>query len=116
MTTGKQMLGASTDDLVQAYRRAKVDIYRRDEPRALDLLEYEESLADSLEHLRLRINSAETEWVGQPEFAGSFTLAQKKARHSPHSARSLIWSDAAKRWTERPNLFDEGQPTAEFRL
>ncbi|NKW70419.1 hypothetical protein GS943_19040 [Rhodococcus hoagii] len=95
--------------LVLAYRKAKVDLYRSSDPRIRDLLEYEENLAENLARLANLVDSAETEWAKDPAFFGTFTFmpetirdapaAQKMAsyRQSPHALGEFALTQSARK-------------------
>jgi hypothetical protein len=102
------MLDVSIEDLAIAYRRAKVDLWYRDEQRVTDLLDYEEHLAENLQSLRARLASADDAWVRTYDFVGSFTLMPKEARSAELTdatkSGQLLWSDPERQWTHPPDI------------
>lgn len=101
------------NELVIAYRKAKVDLYHSTEPRYFDLVEYEEDLFDHLTDLLARINGRSTSWVTEREFVGGFTLAPKSV-DLPES-RTVLHSDPIAEWRTRAGGAAR-RPTARFRL
>jgi len=105
------------EQLVTAYHRAKVDLYYGSESRLMDLLEYEESLEFRLNQLLERINAADEEWVRDPLFVGTYTLAPKHVE-PPKKAGSgdFQWSDPTRAWEARIADAGTDRATAEFRV
>ncbi len=74
------MTPITLDEMVVAYKKAKVDLFYASDPRLLDLVEYEENLGDNLRNLRSRVLSRDETWVKDPAFVGgTFTLSPKEA-------------------------------------
>lgn len=111
------MATTTLEDLVLAYRKAKVDLYYSSDPRLVDLVEYEEDLSRHLESLLQRINGADEGWVTDPDFVGSFTLMPKGVVFSdPCDADGIVRSDPRQAWADRVRRSQSDQPRAEFRL
>lgn len=105
------------DQIVVAYHRAKVDLYYASESRLFDMLEYEENIEANLEWLVRRLNGNDEEWVQQPGFVGTYTLAPKGVdiRHCTRT-NSFHWSDPASAWRALVLGAAGNRPTAEFRV
>lgn len=65
------------EDLILAWRKAKVDLYYSTNPPLLEMAEYEDTLLDNLERLRERINGEDQSWINDSDFLGTWTLAPK---------------------------------------
>lgn len=105
------------EELVAAYHRAKVDLYYGSESRLVDLLEYEESLESKLHQLLARINAADEEWVRDPLFVGTYTLAPKHVEPPKKAGGGdFQWSDPARAWQARVANAGTDKATAEFRV
>ena len=104
------------NDLMIAYRKAKVDLYYSSDPRLIDLLEYEESLASRLSELQALLDSDDETWVEAPEFVGSFSLAPKLIIDNRRRTNRFQISDPREEWTARNSAPDSIRPTAEFRV
>ncbi|MBA4608424.1 hypothetical protein H1W00_08045 [Aeromicrobium sp. Marseille-Q0843] len=102
-------------DLVTAYRKAKVDLYYDDNPRRLELVQYEEDLAQNLHRLREQLAGDDESWVRCRDFTGGFTFVPKSLRE-PESVRRSFWSVPAKSWRGHWDGNEDNRPTAEFRL
>lgn len=101
-------------DLVTAYRKAKVDLFYDDNPRRLDLVQYEESLSENLRRLRELLEGDDESWVLSNQFLGSFTFIPKSLKE-PVKVHRSFWSEPAKSW--RGHWDGQGdRPIAEFRL
>lgn len=91
------------DELALAYRKAKVDLYYSNDPRPLDLLEYEENLAENLERLLSQLNGRGTKWVEDEDFLGTFTVIPKRVTLAPERAATVqvsrlkAWHNGEKR-------------------
>lgn len=105
------------EDLVVAYRKAKVDLYHSTEPRFFDVVEYEEHLEQNLSKLLERIEDADTSWVRDPDFVGGFTFVPKHV--TPPEQRSgpapVLRSDPIAEWEARVSAATK-KPVAELRL
>lgn len=100
--------------LVLAYRKAKVDLYRSSDPRIQEILEYEDNLAENLSNLANLIDSGETSWVANPEFVGTFTFTPESVRDVPAPSKNdIISSDPVRAWLTASN---SEKPKARFRL
>ncbi|MDV8002806.1 hypothetical protein [Rhodococcus sp. IEGM 1408] len=108
---------ASLENLVQAYRNAKVDLYFSSNPRLFDLAIYEGRLEQNLSELRNFINSDDETWVTDSEFVGSFTLTPKSLNSTAvKSDESTIWSDPWEAWNANVSSHAVERPVAQFRL
>lgn len=72
------------ENMILAYRKAKVDLYFSVDSRELDLLEYEENLSTRLNALLLNINGTSSEWAEAPDFVGGYSVVPKSL--SPDSS------------------------------
>lgn len=111
---GDNIAPVSLDDLVSAYRKAKVDLFYSSDPRRLDLVEYEENLAENLASLQERIDSDNEAWTEDPSYLGGFTFEPKRL-HEPGCDPKSFWSDPSRAWRNRATQSGE-RPVAEFRL
>jgi hypothetical protein len=103
-------------NMVDAYRRAKVDLYYASESRLVDILEYEENLGARLEGLLARVVGADEEWVSDSAFVGTYTLAPKAIRLQPSNLNDgFHWSDTAAAWRQAVTAGAK-PPQAEFRV
>ena len=102
---------ATLDDLVVAYRKAKVDLYYSTEPRYFDIVRYEEALTERLTDLLARVNGQGTAWVKDPAFVGDFTFAPKSV--AKLDAGPVLRSDPVEEWRARAG---DKRPPATFRL
>lgn len=114
------------EDLILAWRKAKVDLYYSTNPPLLEIADYEDKLLDNLERLHQRINGEDQDWVTDPEFLGTWTLAPKAINFSggtkkpvddEHAAKetTLIFASPDAEW-ESLTTDKREYPTAEFRL
>lgn len=118
-------------DLILAWRKAKVDLYYSTNPPLLAMADYEDNLLENLENLRECINSDDQEWLTDPKFLGTWTLAPKSIsfpkkpkttegskKHSPaedHTHETtLIFASQDAEWSN--HISNGDRPTAEFRL
>lgn len=102
--------------MVDAYRRAKVDLYYASESRLVDILEYEENLVDRLHNLLGRIRSDDEQWVYESAFVGSYTLAPKGIKlPPPEEEDNFHWSDPTRAWRQAVDA-ESDPPEAEFRV
>lgn len=104
----------SLDDLVLAYRKAKVDLYYSNDRRVLDLLEYEQGLETNLESLRKRINGEDDSWVHGTAFLGGYTFIPKSIEMPPVADKSTLNASPAKNW--EAVVAGAEKPKAQFRL
>ena len=102
-------------EIVMAYRKAKVDLYRSSDPRIRDIVEYEENLFENLTTLARKIEGESIEWISSPEFLGTYTFAPETIKDiSENGNTDIIWSDSRRAWERRG---DQGnRPNARFRL
>lgn len=109
------------EDLILAWRKAKVDLYYSTNPPLLAMADYEENLLDNLERLCERINGKDQDWVADSEFLGTWSLAPKgisfpkpPKNSESNDETTLIFASDDDEWLSR---IDDGErPTAEFRL
>lgn len=113
------------EDLILAWRKAKVDLYYSTNPPLFGMADYEGKLLDNLERLGQRINGKDQDWVTDPEFLGTWTLAPKDIKFSGATKKPVNDENAIKETTlifaspdaEWESLTGKGEhPTAEFRL
>lgn len=107
------------EDLILAWRKAKVDLYYSTNPPLFDMADYEDKLLDNLEWLCHRINGKDEGWVTDSDFLGTWTLAPKaippkKTDQCPTQETTLIFAAPDAEWASRTGNGE--QPTAEFRL
>jgi hypothetical protein len=112
-------------DLILAWRKAKVDLYYSTNPPLFEIAEYEDKLLDNLERLRQHINGKDQDWITDPEFLGTWTLAPKAIKFSEGTKKPVNDENATQETTlifaspdaEWESLTSKGKrPTAEFRL
>src|SRR5690554_6630583 len=65
------------NELVLAWRKAKIELYYSTNPPLLQTADYEENLIENLKNLADRINRKNKKWVTEPEFLGTWTLTPK---------------------------------------
>jgi len=111
-------ISVSLSDLGLAYRKAKVDLYYSTNPSLFDIVDYEDDLSKNLARLKEQIEASSEDWVKEPDFLGTWTLAPKEIRpekaEKAEKDQSLIFASPEAEWlsaTEAGN-----QPTAVFRL
>lgn len=102
------------EDLVVAYRKAKVDIFQNSHPRRHDLVEYEESLSARLQSLLTRVNSSDMSWTSDEEYLGTFTFTPKALSFKAEK-RNTFWSDPTKAW-DHVAKSSKTTPVVDFRL
>lgn len=113
------------EELILAWRKAKVDLYYSTNPPLLEMADYEDKLLDNLEQLRQRINGEDPSWVNDPDFIGTWTLAPKaiifqdkekstKLGDGAPKETTLIFAAPDAEWASR--IENGEQPRAEFRL
>lgn len=115
------------NELVLAWRKAKIDLYYSTNPPLLQMADYEENLIENLENLADRVNGKNKKWITEPEFLGTWTLAPKaisfkkndtsdadKAANLEENDTILIFADPKDEWQSQ---LDRGNaPVAEYRL
>ena len=113
------------EELILAWRKAKVDLYYSTNPPLFDMADYEDKLLDNLKQLCQHINGKDEDWVTRLEFLGTWTLAPKAIKFSGGTTKPVDDETAAKETTlifaspdaEWESLTGKGErPTAEFRL
>ena len=113
------------EELILAWRKAKVDLYYSTNPPLLEMAEYEDTLLDNLEKLRERINGEDQRWINDSDFLGTWTLAPKAITFSDKEEgtqpvdsapkeTTLIFAAPDAEWESRTSSGES--PTAEFRL
>lgn len=110
------------EDLILAWRKAKVDLYYSTNPPLFAIADYEDKLLDNLELLRQRINGEDQDWCTKSGFLGTWTLApksisfpkDKKTEECVTQETTLIFASPGDEWA---SCIGNGEhPTAEFRL
>ncbi|CAI9393109.1 RNA-directed DNA polymerase [Microbacterium sp. T2.11-28] len=88
-------MATTLEQLVLAYRKAKVDLYFSVDSRELDLLDYEENLESRLGQLLALINGDSVDWVTKPSFVGSYSIVPKSLTTGDpgFNAGHTMWSD-----------------------
>ncbi|SEM89659.1 Reverse transcriptase (RNA-dependent DNA polymerase) [Luteibacter sp. UNCMF331Sha3.1] len=115
------------EDLLLAYRKAKVDIYYSSNAPLLDIAAYEESLENRLENLAAKLADADESWCATSEFLGDWTLAPKSLdMTSTDDPATTVFAAPADRWKQLTKLRESHQeahaipyasrPKAELRL
>lgn len=109
-----------------AYRKAKVDLYYSSHASLNAIADYEENLHVNLSALLAKINGEDEEWVTEPDFLGTWTLATKAIdmdgwkKYKKSSGGNLIFSSPEEEWEEACAVLNSqeefGRPTAEFRV
>mgnify|MGYP001583675467 FL=1 len=77
-------MSVSLHDLGLAYRKAKVDLYYSTNPSLFDIANYEDELSQNLTRLKDRIEATSEDWVKDPAFLGTWTLAPKEIQNIRH--------------------------------
>ena len=108
-------MSVSLHNLGLAYRKAKVDLYYSTNPLLFDIANYEDDLSNNLTRLKEQIEAINEDWVKDPAFLGTWTLAPKEIQVDKGTQdQSLIFASPEAEWlsaTEAGN-----HPTAVFRL
>lgn len=115
----------TTDELILAWRKAKVDLYYSTNPPLLEMAAYEEKLLVNLEQLRQRINGEDRSWISDSDFLGTWTLTpkvitfqdkenSKQLNDGAPKETTLIFAAPDAEWDSRTKSGES--PTAEFRL
>ncbi|WP_445427426.1 RNA-directed DNA polymerase [Alishewanella sp. HL-SH05] len=110
------------EQLILAWRKAKVDLYYSTNPPLLAIADYEDKLLDNLTALQTRINGADEDWITEKAFLGDWTLAPKaiKTKDKPeccsydNKETSVIFASPEEDWTNR--ITTKPAQVAEFRL
>lgn len=109
-------------DLGMAYRKAKVDVFYSNDPRPLEMLDYETDLESHLTSLLRRINGRSKTWVQEPEFLGDFVIVPKeiefKCLTNPCikcGNRSFVNSSPSSEWASKTQDGCHADPRAVFR-
>src|SRR5690606_10992592 len=113
------------EELILAWRKAKVDLYYSTNPPLLEMAEYEDTLLDNLEKLRERINGEDQRWINDSDFLGTWILDPKAITFSDKEEgtqpvdsapkeTTLLFAAPEAEWESRTSSGES--PTAEFRL
>lgn len=103
------------EDLAIAYRKAKVDLYYSNDPRRLELLEFEDSLEFNLQHLLAKLHGNSMDWIDDPSFLGTWGVLPKSLKID-HRDAPFTHSDPYSEWAAVVDNEGLRSPTAEFRL
>jgi hypothetical protein len=116
------------EDLVVAYRKAKVDLYYSTDAPLIALAEYEGRLLENLQSLLELINSDDDKWIAKAKFVGGWTLATKTCwpdrdefldKHGDGfklSSPSEAWEHSCALYREKRLREMPEKPQAEFRI
>lgn len=108
-------MSLSLHDLSLAYRKAKVDLYYSTNPSLFDIANYEDDLSKNLTRLKEQIEAMNEDWVKDPEFLGTWTLAPKEIQMAKGKQdESLIFASPEAEWLNATVVGNH--PTAVFRL
>jgi hypothetical protein len=100
----------SLNDLIIAYRKAKVDaFYESGHFTALSFAEYETALLQNLKSLQTKLNAPKFEWMQSKAFVGSFSLLLKSAKEE-RKPSNIFFSDKDKNWGR------DGVTTVDYRI
>lgn len=104
------------NELVIAYRKAKVDVYYMGGHSALDILEYEENLTENLQKLSLKLQNSDLNWLQDTNYLGGWYPAPKQISFEDQKNEentNLICSDPQHNFHL---LLSKSTVKAEFRL
>ncbi|WP_277593695.1 RNA-directed DNA polymerase [Pseudomonas chlororaphis] len=108
-------MSLSLHDLGLAYRKAKVDLYYSTNPSLFDIANYEDDLSKNLARLKEQIEAMNEDWVKDPAFLGTWTLAPKEIQIvKGKQDQSLIFASPEAEWLSATEVGNH--PTAVFRL
>lgn len=108
-------MSLSLHDLGLAYRKAKVDLYYSTNPSLFDIANYEDDLSKNLTRLKEQIEAINEDWVKDPAFLGTWTLAPKEIQIvKGKQDQSLIFASPEAEWLSATEVGNH--PTAVFRL
>lgn len=108
-------MSLSLHDLGLAYRKAKVDLYYSTNPSLFDIANYEDDLSKNLTRLKEQIEAMNEDWVKDPAFLGTWTLAPKEIQMAKGKQdESLIFASPEAEWLNATVVGNH--PTAVFRL
>ncbi|WLG46672.1 RNA-directed DNA polymerase [Pseudomonas sp. FP1740] len=108
-------MSLSLHDLGLAYRKAKVDLYYSTNPSLFDIANYEDDLSKNLTRLKEQIEAMNEDWVKDPAFLGTWTLAPKEIEIvKGKQDQSLIFASPEAEWLSATEVGNH--PTAVFRL
>ena len=96
----------SIDDLIMAYRKAKVDAYyETGHLTLLDFANYEQDLLNNLHKLLTKINSQDLDWFGSADFVGHHMFALKKIDFKEEEKDKkdpfIYYSNAERSWNSK---------------
>jgi len=110
-------------DIVLAYRKAKVDLFYSSHASLVDIAEYEDNLLSNLLALYDSLMRPDKSWVKEEKFLGGWTLVPKKISFSTDPGKEkdhFIYASPADEWQQAciRSSWDpmESKPTAEFRV
>jgi hypothetical protein len=93
-------LNIPLEDLVIAYRKAKVDaFYERGHNTAISFAEYETDLLQNLKNLQTNINSGSARWVERIDFVGVHALILKSVLRN-NKSKNVIHSNSNRQWSK----------------
>lgn len=112
----------TSENLVLAWRKAKVDLYYSTNPPLLAIADYEEKLLGNLARLLEQLNGENEDWVTTPDFLGSWTLAPKAIKKTIEAEcctydskdTTVIFASPEDDWENQ--ITATPLPVAEFRL
>ena len=108
-------MSLSLHDLGLAYRKAKVDLFYSTNPSLFDIANYEDDLSKNLTRLKEQIEAMNEDWVKDPAFLGTWTLAPKEIQIvKGEQDQSLIFASPEAEWLSATEVGNH--PTAVFRL
>lgn len=107
------------EDMYDAYRKAKVDVfYERSQPMALEFCEYERALHSNLIELRAKLTSQDNLWFRDVDFLGTYgfipkslTIPPPEKSNQPHFSQS----DPEDSWKDILRRCKSDKPSVEFR-
>lgn len=118
---------ATLEELCQAYRKAKVDLYYATHASIFAVADYEDNLFENLKSLLERVNGTDNDWIETAEFLGTWTLAAKSVtwplrdKKKKEANGGLIFSSPTDEWNYWKDKVvevdgQESKPNAEFRI
>jgi hypothetical protein len=109
----------SLDDIYDAYRKAKVDVFfERSQPMGLAFSEYERNLQNKLASLLAKLTSPHPTWMRDPHFIGSFGFIPKGLKIPPYESSGqphFSLSDPEDAWKYLLKRSKAEKPRAAFR-
>ena len=105
------------NELLLAYRKAKVDKYYSSHASLINWAAYEEHLYDNLNSLLSRINGDSDDWINDLGFLGGWKLVPKKLDMPTDHADGFVYGSASARWEHLINSKKKDKRIeAQFRL